>query len=245
MGNEFGHPEWIDFPREGNAWSYKHCRRQWNLVDDDLLHYKHLNNFDGAMHKLEEAFPWLISRVSSTCLYTATACPRAHCCPFACDLRPTTGRRRPLLCHHLHFCPSHLAHTRITARLLPVQDTFVSLKDNGNRMVAFDRGTEAGHLLFVFNFHPTASYTDYRIGVPRSGEWVLALDSDAAHFGGHGRLDPTSTACRSQAFGWDGRPDSIQIYTPCRSVQVYKLRGSGEGSSVVAAAAGGAGAGSA
>ena len=34
MGNEFGHPEWIDFPREGNGWSYSHCRRQWSLVDN-------------------------------------------------------------------------------------------------------------------------------------------------------------------------------------------------------------------
>ena len=33
MGNEFGHPEWIDFPREGNDWSHKHCRRQWTLAD--------------------------------------------------------------------------------------------------------------------------------------------------------------------------------------------------------------------
>lgn len=119
----------------------------------------------------------------------------------------------------------------------------MSLKDNGNRMVAFDRGTEGGPLLFVFNFHPTSSYTDYRIGVPRSGEWVLALDSDDKTFGGHGRLDPTGTVCRSQAFGWDGRPDSIQVYTPCRSVQVYKLKGTGESAS--APAAGGAGAGSA
>jgi len=52
MGNEFGHPEWIDFPREGNGWSYHYCRRQWNLVDDDLLHYKELNNFDKNMIKL-------------------------------------------------------------------------------------------------------------------------------------------------------------------------------------------------
>ncbi len=49
MGNEFGHPEWIDFPREGNGWSYHYCRRQWSLVDDDLLRYKGLNEFDKAM----------------------------------------------------------------------------------------------------------------------------------------------------------------------------------------------------
>ena len=49
MGNEFGHPEWIDFPREGNGWSYKYCRRQWSLVDNGMLKYEWLNDFDQAM----------------------------------------------------------------------------------------------------------------------------------------------------------------------------------------------------
>ncbi len=49
MGNEFGHPEWIDFPREGNGWSYHYCRRQWSLVDNDNLRYCELNDFDKAM----------------------------------------------------------------------------------------------------------------------------------------------------------------------------------------------------
>jgi 1,4-alpha-glucan branching enzyme len=49
MGNEFGHPEWIDFPREGNDWSYFYARRQWNLVDDKKLRYSSLNEFDKAM----------------------------------------------------------------------------------------------------------------------------------------------------------------------------------------------------
>ncbi len=49
MGNEFGHPEWIDFPREGNGWSYHYCRRQWNLVDNESLRYCELNEFDRAM----------------------------------------------------------------------------------------------------------------------------------------------------------------------------------------------------
>ncbi|MDE5887625.1 MAG: alpha amylase C-terminal domain-containing protein [Muribaculaceae bacterium] len=49
MGNEFGHPEWIDFPREGNGWSYKYARRQWDLVDREDLKYKFLNAFDNAM----------------------------------------------------------------------------------------------------------------------------------------------------------------------------------------------------
>ncbi len=49
MGNEFGHPEWIDFPREGNGWSYAHARRQWSLAADPLLRYGLLEAFDRAM----------------------------------------------------------------------------------------------------------------------------------------------------------------------------------------------------
>ena len=52
MGNEFGHPEWIDFPREGNGWSYKHARRQWSLAEPDYLRYRYLRNFDKAMVNL-------------------------------------------------------------------------------------------------------------------------------------------------------------------------------------------------
>ena len=52
MGNEFGHPEWIDFPREGNGWSFKYARRQWSLADNDLLRYGCLRNFDEAMVRL-------------------------------------------------------------------------------------------------------------------------------------------------------------------------------------------------
>ncbi len=52
MGNEFGHPEWIDFPREGNGWSYHYCRRQWSLADNPDLRYRELNAFDKAMIKL-------------------------------------------------------------------------------------------------------------------------------------------------------------------------------------------------
>ena len=49
MGNEFGHPEWIDFPREGNGWSYHYCRRQWHLADDPNLKYQYLRAFDRDM----------------------------------------------------------------------------------------------------------------------------------------------------------------------------------------------------
>ena len=49
MGNEWGHPEWIDFPREGIGWSYDHARRLWSLVDDENLRFRFLNVFDKSM----------------------------------------------------------------------------------------------------------------------------------------------------------------------------------------------------
>ena len=52
MGNEFGHPEWIDFPREGNGFSYQHARRQWHLRDDPGLYFWCLGEFDAAMLRL-------------------------------------------------------------------------------------------------------------------------------------------------------------------------------------------------
>jgi len=55
IGNEWGHPEWIDFPRQGNNWSYHYARRQWSLVDNKKLKYRFLNEFDGEMvHVLQE-----------------------------------------------------------------------------------------------------------------------------------------------------------------------------------------------
>ena len=67
MGNEFGHPDWIDFPRPGNNWSYNYARRQWHLVDDPLLKYRLLANFDRDMialakcfHLLESSAPMLL-----------------------------------------------------------------------------------------------------------------------------------------------------------------------------------------
>lgn len=63
MGNEFGHPEWIDFPREGNGWSYHYARRQWSLADNELLRYKGLELFDRDMvhmakeYRLFDSYP--------------------------------------------------------------------------------------------------------------------------------------------------------------------------------------------
>ncbi|GFH24234.1 starch branching enzyme, partial [Haematococcus lacustris] len=61
MGNEFGHPEWIDFPREGNDWSHKYCRRQWSLATQDHLRYRQLGDFDRALMELDDKFDFLTS----------------------------------------------------------------------------------------------------------------------------------------------------------------------------------------
>lgn len=61
FGNEFGHPEWLDFPREGNNWSYKYARRQWSLVDNSDLKFEYLNNFDQAMLQVLENYKVLQS----------------------------------------------------------------------------------------------------------------------------------------------------------------------------------------
>ncbi len=72
MGNEFGHPEWIDFPREGNNWSFQYARRQWSLPDNESLRYKYLNLFDRDMIRLiresgtlKHPWPYLFSAHTS------------------------------------------------------------------------------------------------------------------------------------------------------------------------------------
>lgn len=59
--SEFGHPEWLDFPRVGNGESYQYARRQFNLIDDHLLRYKYLYAFDRAMNTTEDKYQWLSS----------------------------------------------------------------------------------------------------------------------------------------------------------------------------------------
>ena len=61
MGNEFGHPEWIDFPRDGNGWSFHYARRQWHLADDPHLKYHQLARFDREMVTLSLRLQWLKS----------------------------------------------------------------------------------------------------------------------------------------------------------------------------------------
>ena len=68
MGNEFGHPEWIDFPREGNGWSFHYCRRQWHLMLDENLKYQWLGNFDRDMVRLTKRNNMFEQRMADLCL---------------------------------------------------------------------------------------------------------------------------------------------------------------------------------
>ncbi|XP_072115914.1 1,4-alpha-glucan-branching enzyme isoform X1 [Mobula birostris] len=126
IGNEFGHPEWLDFPRKGNNESYHYARRQFDLLNNHLLRYNQLNTFDRDMNHLEEKYGWL-------------AAPPAY----------------------------------------------VSEKHEENKVIAFERA----NLLFIFNFHHEKSFPDYRVGVDLPGKYKIVLDSDAADYGGHSRLD--------------------------------------------------------
>ncbi|KAJ3414832.1 hypothetical protein HDV05_005989 [Chytridiales sp. JEL 0842] len=157
IGNEFGHPEWLDFPRAGNNSSFHYARRQFNLIDDHLLRYKDLYAFDRAMHKLENKHHWL-----------------------------TSGQ-------------------------------YVSLKNEGDKVICFERG----NLLWIFNFHPTKSYTDYKLGTCWSGVHRIALNSDSKEFGGHGRVDPNCEYFTS-ADPWNDRQYSIQVYIPSRTALVLR-----------------------
>ena len=67
MGNEFGHPEWIDFPREGNGWSFHYCRRQWSLRENGYLKYQWLGDFDEDMVKLTKRKELFTQRFGKLC----------------------------------------------------------------------------------------------------------------------------------------------------------------------------------
>ncbi len=153
MGNEFGHPEWIDFPREGNNWSYKYARRQWSLADNGLLRYEYLLAFDRAMIAL-------VTRYNL---------------------------------------------------LQPGLQTHLLNEDRTNQTICFEKGG----LIFVFNFHPTASVPDYKFWVPRHGKYRIVLTSDQHEFGGHERIDlATEFFTNDKQF--------ISIYNTQRTVQIFE-----------------------
>ncbi len=159
MGNEFGHPEWIDFPREGNGWSHKYARRQWNLVDNKELCYHYLGDFDRAM----------LNVIKSEKNFNKT----------------------------------------------PVQEIW---HNDGDQVLAFSRGD----LIFVFNFSPNRSYTDYGFLVP-TGSYSVVLNTDAKEFGGNGLSDDTLTHLTI----YDGlyvkdKKEWLKLYIPARSAVVLR-----------------------
>ena len=161
MGNEFGHPEWIDFPREGNGWSHKYARRQWNLVDDKTLCYHYLGDFDRRMLEVVKSEP----------AFNDT----------------------------------------------PVEEIW---HNDGDQVLAYERGS----LLFVFNFSPSRSYSDYGLLV-REGSWQVVLNTDAKEFGGNGLADDSvehltnsDTLYAKDHKGW------LKLYIPARSAVVLRKK---------------------
>jgi 1,4-alpha-glucan branching enzyme len=157
MGNEFGHPEWIDFPREGNNWSFKYARRQWQLAENKDLKYNNLLKFDRKMVKLHTDFK-ILDNLSVNRVY----------------------------------------------------------ENNSDKVVAYMRG----ELLFVFNFHPTTSFTDY--GIPVVGRFRIVLDTDDSSFGGFNRIDRKTIylSIRKAERNIINAPLYLYLYLPSRTALV-------------------------
>ena len=166
MGNEWGHPEWIDFPREGNGWSCKYARRQWNLVDNKDLCYHWLGDFDRKMIEVMKS--------------------------------------------------------QKDFNLTPVQEIWIN---EGDQIMAFMRGD----LLYVFNFSPTRSYTDYGFLVPM-GEYNVVLNTDSPDYGGFGFSDDSVAHFTNfdPMYAGDGK-GWLQLYIPARSAVVLKKKVAAEG----------------
>ena len=154
MGNEFGHPEWIDFPRPGNGNSFKYCRRQWSLLRNPDLKFHCLNDFDEDMIK--------------------------------------------------------------TAKYYHIFDQeWPELKwvHEDDHVIAFERGS----LLFVFNFSPNRSYTDYPIPVSEGADYQVLFSSDDYRYNGFGRVarDPAVPCVTKE----DGKHE-VHLYLPARTATV-------------------------
>ncbi len=159
MGNEFGHPEWIDFPREGNGWSHKYARRQWNLADNKELCYHYLGDFDKAMVALMTS----VKNIQKT-------------------------------------------------------DVVEIWHNDGDQVLAFRRKD----FIFVFNFSPTRSFTDYGFLVPR-GKYQVVLNTDSKDFGGFGIADDTVEhfTCADPLYKKE-KKEWLKLYIPARSAVVLK-----------------------
>ena len=95
------------------------------------------------------------------------------------------------------------------------EQAYISLKNENDKVIVFER---AG-LLWIFNFHPTNSFTDYRVGVEQGGTYRIVLNSDSKSFGGLDRIDE-STRFFTTDFAWNDRKNFLQVYIPTRSAIV-------------------------
>jgi 1,4-alpha-glucan branching enzyme len=154
MGNEFGHPEWIDFPREGNNWSFKYARRQWELSENKELRYYSLNEFDKAMINLIKEENTLASK------------------------------------------PINI------------------ITNTHDEVLIFKRG----ELLFVFNFNPTISFTDYGFEID-SGGYYTVLNTDSLLFGGDNRNDDTQI----HQTQFENGSNWLKLYLPSRTGMVLRI----------------------
>jgi 1,4-alpha-glucan branching enzyme len=159
MGNEFGHPEWIDFPREGNGWSCKYARRQWDLVDNKNLLYHTMADFDADMLKLLKG----VKSFQTT----------------------------------------------------PVQEIWHNDED---QVLAFQRKD----LIFVFNFNPKKSFTDYGFLVT-PGKYMAVLNTDSPLYGGNGLTDDTVEhfTIADPLYARE-KKEWLKIYIPARTAVVLK-----------------------
>jgi 1,4-alpha-glucan branching enzyme len=159
MGNEFGHPEWVDFPSERNNFSFHYARRQWSLKYDKDLYFSCLFEFDRQM----------ICLVKDQDLF---ACPETR-----------------LLCIH-----------------------------EDDKVIAFERGS----LVFVFNFHPDTSFSDYMFEA-RPGHYQMVFNSDDPLFGGKNRLVPDQVHfTRVVHPAASEQRHLLSLYLPTRTVLVLK-----------------------
>ena len=155
MGNEFGHPEWIDFPREGNNWSHLYARRQWSLADSPFLRYGKLLAFDRKMI-------------------------------------------------HLFRENNILASAPISI-----------YNDEPKQILVMERG----EFVFVFNFSPSQSYSDYRVNI-FGGEYSMVLDTDWKEFNGFERNRKKQTHYTQE----DSQGTFLTLYLPARSAFVLKRK---------------------
>ena len=158
MGNEFGHPEWIDFPREGNGWSYKYARRQWSLCDNEMLKYAWLRDFDRAMLKFARKY-----------------------------------------------------------RVLSKRGAVNLWVDQERKLLAFCKGD----IIYLLNFHPTESPTDFFLPTHPLGEgdYRAVFTSDEPAFGGNGNISEDYVYTAKNV---PGRGVGFEVYIPSRTAVAFK-----------------------